>query len=292
MSSLVLPSLDGQAFNCESDPMMAISTKKRKSEEMSSSIDENSDLSSEMSAIIRDISSPATISHGWKKLQRKVSLIFQGTKASENCATLRPAYWNEISPIGLGDLKIHLYPKSKWIKSWAKNYQDEFSYADYAQGRILKQGINLKNDNVIYFSQSELKAYSVKSNNGILFQRRKPLKFKNRIFILSANDKLYIGEKKKTLLGRIQHSSFSKGRPVKSAGWIKCSAEGKVTEIANFSGHYRPKKPQVYNIIKHLHHMNVDLKDVTLAYSPNGQPKDHTKYSVPDWLEQNKLQLL
>lgn len=83
--------------------------------------------------------------------------------------------------------------------------------------------------------------------------------------------------------GKVQHSSFTRGGPIKSAGWIKFDSQGRLIEIANFSGHYRPGVEQVKNMIYFLQSYEVDLSNLSIVFSPEGVAKNFRKYSLEEW---------
>jgi hypothetical protein len=225
----------------------------------------------------------------WKVLRRHVSSLFKGAHPSACC--MQPKYWTEQESVGTSKLRLHFYPSKAWKAEWESGKIEKISYKEFVLQKIRTRGVRLEKQNVIYFSDEDLRQYRTKAQAGLLYRRRTTLKAKNYIFILSSNNRLYVGTKKQTLFGRVQHSSFSGGTCVKSAGWMRFNVEGKLVEIANFSGHYRPKAVQVFNIIRHLQRENVDLRNVQLAYSPTGSPENFSKLSIREWLESQGAQL-
>jgi hypothetical protein len=67
-------------------------------------------------------------------------------------------------------------------------------------------------------------------------------------FVWSEEGELFIGEHRGHVF---HHSSFVSGRRVRCAGMIKVD-NGKVSAISNNSGHYKPRKQQMVNMVRFL----------------------------------------
>ena len=52
--------------------------------------------------------------------------------------------------------------------------------------------------------------------------------------------------------GVFHHSSLFSGQPVQCAGTIKTDATGKLLDLTNDSGHYKPAAPCLFNVLKKL----------------------------------------
>lgn len=89
--------------------------------------------------------------------------------------------------------------------------------------------------------------------------------------IFTADDQL---QANKNGYAMFNHSSFTSGDNVIGAGMIKIDSAGKVIQIDNSSGHYKPTKPQLQAVVTMLQtDYAVDLSKATIAlFEPNPQP--------------------
>lgn len=102
-------------------------------------------------------------------------------------------------------------------------------------------------ENVRYFSDKEREQTQVYWLNGVMWQIGLD-SGRNEIaqvpegeyaFVLG-NNQLYITPKIVTNRGKIQHSSFFRGGPVRAAGKIQVGPDGGIVWLSDDSGHYRP----------------------------------------------------
>ncbi len=218
----------------------------------------------------------------WNEIRKKTHLLCHQFRPG--CKIMHPTYWKEVFPVTVASLQLHIYPNKKWEKEWGKN-DHPITYQNYVAKQLLLKEFSLAKINVLYFSDQELNHFRVNIDQNKLYKDGKLLANKNYIFVLDPEDKLFIGQKFETPCGKIQHSSFTRGGPIKSAGWIQFDTEGNVIEIANFSGHYRPGSQQVRNIIDYFNDKQVNLSRLSIVFSPEGIAKNFKKYPVKEWLE-------
>jgi hypothetical protein len=86
------------------------------------------------------------------------------------------------------------------------------------------------------------------------------------IYVMSPDNRFYSGSHK---VGLFHHSSFLAGMPVAGAGEWKVT-NGKLEEITNKSGHYRPGPVQMINTLKELRRRGTKLGTVKLVIRGDG----------------------
>jgi len=69
------------------------------------------------------------------------------------------------------------------------------------------------------------------------------------IFVVDAEGRIYAGE---PWAGKFHHSSFLAGEPVSMAGEFVLDTQGRLVEITNQSGHYRPTLEQYVSFLRDL----------------------------------------
>ncbi len=114
---------------------------------------------------------------------------------------------------------------------------------------------------------------------------------KSIIFVLGLDQKLYVAEHK---ISRFHHSSFFSGQPVVCGGEIKTDPNGKILEITDKSGHYKPREINLLKLLSFLDRKKVDLTDVTLVKKPKKLMRDAHgvyagRYSASDFLRTKGL---
>lgn len=103
------------------------------------------------------------------------------------------------------------------------------------------------------------------------------------IWVLDHQGNLYSspmhGEISQAAIGN-QHSFFRKkegfGKPIACGGHFKVNVEGKITEIDNCSGHYKPTKDQLILAIKFLHKEGVLIEDLKINYFDREKEENQT----------------
>jgi hypothetical protein len=129
------------------------------------------------------------------------------------------------------------------------------SFTDFVQAKQESDdefARTIDKENVRYFSDEERDQTQVHWVNGALWQIGLDTGLKEiaqvpegvYAFVLGS-EHLYITPKIVTKKGKIQHSSFLRGGPVRSAGKLQIGPDGYIVWLSDDSGHYRPKDPEV-----------------------------------------------
>lgn len=139
-------------------------------------------------------------------------------------------------------------------QEWADTAPD-ISFSDFVQA---KQGWDtsfsklIDGKNVRYFSDEEREQTQIHWVDGALWQigldsgQEEISQVPEGVYAFAlGEEQLYITPKIMTEKGRIQHSSFFRGGPVRSAGKIQVGEDGRIVWLSNDSGHYRPEDPEV-----------------------------------------------
>lgn len=191
-----------------------------------------------------------------KILVQSVKHLFKAVQPND--CVMHMSYWLEQSPISFKGSELHAYPDTRLMDLWLKSKIDN-SYRNFLINQLLAKTVSLEIANTKYFSTVELSTLQVSINREIFYQNGEILKNGKYIFVLTKDDKFYFVKKRKDELGRIQHSSLSSGRPIRSAGKVTIDTGGKLVALNNISGHYRPKSPQIINIVNYLANNNISL---------------------------------
>ena len=69
--------------------------------------------------------------------------------------------------------------------------------------------------------------------------------------------------------GVLNHSSFLSGKDVICAGSVRAT-NGRITRIDNLSGHYKPKRAQLWFAVCALKNCNVDLTQMEVVIAHEG----------------------
>ena len=203
----------------------------------------------------------------WKtKLKRaatKLAVIGRGIaemkRAGIEGKMLSPSYVIEAST------KEHLYNPHDHLEEWQESHSnqnfDDWISIHYAHTNFEKVKY-LKND-------VERLPYKLEFLNGKSFRNNAPFDTTNEssehsgkgfaIFVIDSKGQFYAGSH---IRGRFHHSSFLGGGAIQGGGEIKTNPEGKIIEISNKSGHYKPSKIQILNTLNLLEKAGVDLSQV------------------------------
>lgn len=124
---------------------------------------------------------------------------------------------------------------------------------------------------VAYLDANQRKEYAVSFENGkAMYKGMEMDSFHestisgagNMIFVIGPDKTLYAGSH---VVGKFHHSSFLAGGVIVGAGELKCD-RGKITEISNKSGHYKPNKDEMVTTLTILSEKGVDLSNVKLRF--------------------------
>ncbi len=126
---------------------------------------------------------------------------------------------------------------------------------------------------VRFLTSSERLGFSVQASNGKLVQRNKLYLTRgeagqppNHAFIISPDKQLYAAPLQP---GKFHHSSFYAGGALIFAGEMETDREGRIVQISNRSGHYKPGKAHFLQALRCIKNWGIDLKKVELhEYDP------------------------
>lgn len=158
----------------------------------------------------------------------------------------------------LNDKPLHLYPSAKVLKKLAnivKRDLNPYHAHAYLERKFRNESLNVSNDTTLYYDDEEIisRVFVIKNNN-IYSINNYPLLDNEYIFIIDQLGRLLIDVKRKTLAGRIQHTSLSQGKPVLAAGAMIVETNGKTgmreVIIGNCSGHYHPPAENLHHLEK------------------------------------------
>jgi len=88
------------------------------------------------------------------------------------------------------------------------------------------------------------------------------------------------------IIGINSHASLIEGRPVISSGCFYCE-KGVITELINWSGHYKPTKEQAVVSVKEFISKGVDLSRAKILI--RGKGEETTEIKGSDFIKQNKI---
>lgn len=143
------------------------------------------------------------------------------------------------------------------LEQTGQEWADEFpgvSFTDYVKAKESwdpEFAEIIEKENVRYFSDEEREQTQVHWVDGALWQigldkQNEIVQVPQGVYAFAlGNDQLFITPKIMTEKGKIQHSSFFRGGPVRSAGKISVGKDGCLLWLSNDSGHYRPEDPEV-----------------------------------------------
>jgi hypothetical protein len=80
---------------------------------------------------------------------------------------------------------------------------------------------------------------------------------------------------------QVNHSSFLAGKDVACAGLILTNAEGMVTEIDNISGHYKPTREHLHEVLSYLATQGLNFDRATVRVMG---PEGERKYRASAWI--------
>jgi hypothetical protein len=81
---------------------------------------------------------------------------------------------------------------------------------------------------------------------------------------------------------QVNHSSYLAGKDAACAGIIDTTADGTVTAIDNSSGHYKPTRENLHEVLTYLADQGLNFERATvMVVGPNDDSK---KYSARDWI--------
>lgn len=72
------------------------------------------------------------------------------------------------------------------------------------------------------------------------------------IFVVDKGYKMYVGFKENTKYGKVQHSSFLDGAPVRLGGYVEVDSNYKIKFLSSNTGHYRTGVESFVDYLKYL----------------------------------------
>ena len=174
---------------------------------------------------------------------------------------LHKAYVYEQIPLEMDGREVHIYygVLVPYVRTWNQHYASQMSFEEYMR-KLIDTKPHLKEAllawNVRYFNDRERAETKIFWNEGQAYQigldsESSELKSMNPdtyAFVLGKND-LYMAVKKRPT---IVHSSFLRGCPVKSAGFITLDERGEIVKVLFYSGHYRPQEKEFHEFYSYL----------------------------------------
>ncbi|KAJ3671355.1 hypothetical protein LUZ60_007434 [Juncus effusus] len=227
---------------------------------------------------------PESVQSKWSRVSMNASKVGQGLSKDSTALKLAFQHWIEaIDPQHRYGHNLHIY-FDIWAKSQAG--QPFFYWLDCGEGREvdLKDCPRslLRKQCIKYLGPQEREHYEYvvefgkvmhKKSNILFDTKSNGLKDEKWIFVLSTDDKLYAGLKKK---GMFHHSSFLAGGATKAAGRLTAE-NGILKSVWAYSGHYKPGEEDLNNFINFLKNNGVDMDRVEIRSSSNEDYYDGPK---------------
>jgi len=156
---------------------------------------------------------------------------------------------------------IHKEKLEQTVMEWLETASDE-NFSDYvwtkcAQDSAFAKFIHKKN--VWYFGDKEREQTQVHWIDGALWQiglgnedneiTQMP---KGTYAFVLGNDQLFMSPKVDLEKGKIHHSSFFRGGPVRSAGKIDIGADGRILKVNSDSGHYQSGSQEIMEVLNFI----------------------------------------
>lgn len=148
----------------------------------------------------------------------------------------------------------------------------------HPQTNALVHKVDLNKAKVAYLTEEERMAYKVgfqKSENGmVLLDAKGSPKIGRLVFVMDSNGNVYSG---KHLPDQFHHSSFLSAGAVIGAGEFITDAQGVIIEITNKSGHYKPGKENMLDVLKSLADQGFKFGNTKLniGYGPDKPSEDY-----------------
>lgn len=178
----------------------------------------------------------------WGNLRSVVKKVFKGVKPSEG-----------IIPIDIEEYGAEITTG----RYMGKDY-DEWMYGDslLSLEEYRSAGISENTSEKIHYLTVEERIQhkvTFDKDGNVLIGGKQCEDYFDYCFVISPDGSFYLAKKGPVEFPneRIQHSSFFRSRPIKSAGLLEVENQ-KITSVHFSSGHYKPKKDQIKNMINLL----------------------------------------
>ncbi|MFP5520270.1 MAG: hypothetical protein ACLGGX_10220 [Bdellovibrionia bacterium] len=137
---------------------------------------------------------------------------------------------------------------------------------------LYRDTISNKQWNVIYFTPRERGPFTLRLQAGLLRDHRGQLfstpfnsdngQFESVLFVINKKmELLYLPFEQR---GKYHHSTLSAGDDIIFAGTM-IVVDGRMTEVSNHSGHYKPSTEQTVKVLRLLHEMGLDHSRLNLV---------------------------
>ncbi|KAI3523788.1 hypothetical protein L1887_02191 [Cichorium endivia] len=210
---------------------------------------------------------PESAASRWNRISLNASKVGKGLSLDSKAHKLAFQHWIEaIDPRHRYGHSLHLYYE-EWCKADAG--QPFFYWLDIGDGKTvdLKEcpRSKLRDQCIKYLGPQERENYEYMIIEGKIIHRLSGLLLDTNngekwIFVTSASNRLYAGEKKK---GKFHHSSFLAGGATLAAGRLDVD-KGTLKTISPYSGHYRPTEETLNSFLSFLKEHGVDLDKVDI----------------------------
>ncbi|GJW32619.1 IQ domain-containing protein IQM3-like protein [Tanacetum coccineum] len=229
---------------------------------------------------------PESAASRWNRISLNASKVGKGLSLDSRAHKLAFQHWIEaIDPRHRYGHSLHIYYE-EWCKADAG--QPFFYWLDVGEGKEvdLKEcpRSKLRKQCIKYLGPQERENYEYIIVEGKIMhlQTQLPLDTDNGekwIFVTSASNRLYAGEKKK---GKFHHSSFLAGGATLAAGRLDVD-NGTLKIISPYSGHYRPTDESLKSFLSFLKENGVDLDTVEIKKANEDYEtyEDKSKPGIP-----------
>ncbi|KAL8168165.1 hypothetical protein V2J09_009664 [Rumex salicifolius] len=221
---------------------------------------------------------PETAASRWSRVTLNASKVGKGLGRDSKAQTLAFQHWIEaIDPRHRYGHNLHKY-YHLWCET--NSGQPFFYWLDVGDGKEIEHDecsrSKLRDQCVKYLGPQEREHYEYIVEDGKIVYKmtEEPLHTGSKskwIFVMSASEKLYIGEKKK---GKFHHSSFLAGGTTLAAGRLT-SEFGVLKSISAYSGHYRPTDDKLDSLMTYLKNHGVKLEEVLIEKPTDDSPENY-----------------
>jgi len=199
----------------------------------------------------------------WKRAAHKASIVGRGSSQETGSAgrTLHAPYWKEKLDPRHRDAGELAQLQNRWERD-PEGGRDFFAWLEKNDvdlpHRTAVQQVSSKRERAKHRASFDADGQIKMNDRGkhFLFGH----KTGEAIFVADHKDNLYVGVK---TLGKFHHSSFLAGDAAQTAGTLRLE-DGKLTQINDHSGHYRPGKNEMKAMIGILSAQGVDPSTYTV----------------------------
>lgn len=201
------------------------------------------------------LSTSYTARGNWQKLIKRALKITRGSFEGSK-GLIEDYYLEHLDPkhqYGFEHMELYI---DLWKKSGERDY---FKWLKHHRNTTCEKKRTfvayLKNKPMFENTKAKIENGFLKPKGIFLAEwvRRISQNKENRlIFVVDKNYNLYVAFKEKTQHGKVQHSSFLDGAPVRLGGFIEIDNNYNIKYISSNTGHYRTQKEHLTDYLKHL----------------------------------------